>query len=464
MTQRIWAKSLAVSQGDDTHPLVLVTVDSLGIRLEMVEEVANRLAGKIGLPRDHLAVTFSHSHTTPKVNGASDTIFSTPIPPEHQLHIDQYTQQLTNWIEEVALAAIADRRPARLDWGTGRVGFAKNRRTPGGPVDHDLPMLVVRGFDQRVRAVYVTYACHCVTLSHNKISGDWAGYAQEAIEREFSGAVGLVSIGCGSDSNPSSGVTGENIAIAAEQGGEIAAEAKRLMQGELRPIQGPLRAALNHIDIPLDELPSKEQLEHRASQGGPAGYNATWQLQRLAADKELLEAIDYPIQTWSFGESLAMVFLAGEVCVDYSLRLKRELDPQRIWLHGYANDFCAYIPSERLRQEGGYGGGAEVVYFALPTTLRPGLERLIIDEVHRQVPKPFSRLAHPPGTHGSRAKTPQESLATRRTHQDFKVELVAAEPLMVDSVPVILETSVERDEADEGVSAAQRVFAVTESN
>jgi hypothetical protein len=129
-------------------------------------------------------------------------------------------------------------------------------------------------------------------------------------------------------------------------------------------------------------------------------------MQRLNAGKELLEAIDYPIQTWSFGESLAMVFLAGEVCVDYSLRLKRELDPQRIWLHGYANDFCAYIPSERLRQEGGYGGGAEVVYFALPTTLRPGLEGLIIDEVHRQVPQAFSRVADPLGTHGSRAKTP----------------------------------------------------------
>lgn len=436
VTQRIWAKSLAISRVDQAHPFVLVTVDSLGLRLKMVDEVAKRLARQVGLPRDHLAVTFSHSHTTPKVNGASDTIFSSPIPPAHQTHIDQYTRQLADWIEQVALAAIADLRPARLGWAIGRVGFAKNRRTEGGPVDHDLPMLVVRDPDAGVRAIYVTYACHCVTLSHNKISGDWAGYAQEAIERAFPGAVGLVSIGCGSDSNPSSGVTGGNVAVAVEQGGEITAEVKRLMQGKLRPVRGALQATLNRIDLPLDPLPSREQLEQVAKTEGPAGYNATWQLQRLDEGKQLLEAIDYPIQTWSFGESLAMVFLAGEVCVDYSLRLKRELDPQRIWVHGYSNDFCAYIPSERLRKEGGYGGGAEVVYFALPTTLRAGLERPIIDEVHRQIPQPFSRIADPQRTHGSRAGTPQESLRALRTHADLRVELVAAEPLVVDPVAI----------------------------
>ena len=85
-----------------------------------------------------------------------------------------------------------------------------------------------------------------------------------------------------------------------------------------------------------------------------------------------------------------MIFLAGEVCADYALRLKQELDPQRLWVHDYANDFCCYIPSERRLREGGYGGDAEVVYFSLPNTLKPGLEERIVDEVHRQTPASFS--------------------------------------------------------------------------
>src|SRR5207247_8877757 len=107
-------------------------------------------------------------------------------------------------LEQVALEALADRRPARLSWGIGQVGFASNRRTRGGPVDHDLPTLVVRQLDGNIRAIYISYACHCVTLSNNKISGDWAGFAQQAIEDAFPGAIAFTSIGCGADSNPSS--------------------------------------------------------------------------------------------------------------------------------------------------------------------------------------------------------------------------------------------------------------------
>ena len=55
---------------------------------------------------------------------------------------------------------------------------------PGGPTDHDLPVLAVRDPDGKLRAVWASYACHCVTLSNNKISGDWAGFAKEAIETD----------------------------------------------------------------------------------------------------------------------------------------------------------------------------------------------------------------------------------------------------------------------------------------
>ena len=88
------------------------------------------------------------------------------------------------------------------------VGFAMNRRTPGGPVDHALPMLRAADDDGTIRAILVNYACHCTTLdpADNLISGDWAGFAQEAIERDHPGAIALTLIGCGADANPESRV------------------------------------------------------------------------------------------------------------------------------------------------------------------------------------------------------------------------------------------------------------------
>ena len=436
VTHPIWAKAMAIG-GDQDKPLVLITLDSLGIRQSMADEVAARLATRAGIERSRVAITFSHSHTTPKVVGACDTIFSSPIPPEHQAHIDRYTQELTDALERVALEALADRQPARLQWAVGNVGFAKNRRTPGGPVDHALPMLVVRGpADDAIRAIFVTYACHCVTLSDNKISGDWAGFAQLAIEANHPGAVALVSIGCGSDSNPDSGVTGDNTAAAAGQGGQIADEVERLLGGELKAIAGETTATLNTIDLPLNPPPTREQLTTLAAEQSPAGYNAQFQLARLDRGEPLQTAIAYPVQCWTFGDSLAMVFLGGEICADYSLRLKQELDAERVWLHGYSNDFGCYVPSERLLREGGYGGGAETVYFALPNTLAPGLEQTIVDEVHRQVPPAYRPTGDAVRQSHARPKTPEESLAALKVKEGLIVEVAVADPLISDPIAI----------------------------
>ncbi len=437
VSQRIFARALAISHGNQS-PLVLITLDSLGVRTSMVNEVGRRLMESHQLPRQNLALTFSHSHCTPKVNSASDNIFSTAIPADHQKHIDRYTQELTDHITLAARKAIASRSPARLEWAVGKVGFAKNRRAAGGPVDHDLPVLFVRDIEtSKPKAIYVSYACHCVTLSFNKISGDWAGHAAAMIERRFPDCVGLVSIGAGSDQNPVSRISGDpgdNVAAAEQQGVEIATEVERLLSGRLKRISGKPAAVLKTIALPLKELPTREQLVQQTSKGRPTDrYNATTQLARLDRGEKLISEIDYPIQTWSFDDSFCMNFLAGEVCVDYALRLKSDIDRERFWLNAYSNDFGCYIPSERLLAEGGYGGGSEVPYFALPTTLQAGLEKLIIDEVHRQVPNAFHV---PKGTQGVAPKSPEESLQCMKTHDRLQVTLVAAEPQVTDPVAI----------------------------
>jgi putative membrane-bound dehydrogenase-like protein len=432
VTQQIWAKAMAISRGDQA-PVVIVTLDSLGIRESMLDEVIRRVQEKTGVSRGQLVVAFSHSHTTPKVNGACDNIFSRPIPDDHQTRIDRYTDELTDALETVVLEAVADRKPSHLSWSIGTVDFAKNRRTPGGPVDHDLPVLLVKGLEDEIRAVYVSYACHCVTLSHNMISGDWAGYAQEMIERQFPGSLALVAIGAGSDSNPDSGVTGDKVDVAAAQGARIADEVVRCVAEGMRPIRGDVSYQLRHVQLPLQELPAKEVWEERAREETPAGYNAQTQLARLQRGEMLQEEIEYPIQTITFGDDLHMIFLAGEVCVDYSLRLKKELDRDRIWVHGYSNDFCAYIPSERLLREGGYGGGAEIPYFALPAPFRPGLEEKIIQSVRQLTPPYFFAEK---STQGIAPRSPEESLDCLEIPPGMRVELVAAEPMIADPVAI----------------------------
>ncbi len=334
--------------------------------------------------------------------------------------------------------ALEQMAPAKLQWTVGEVGFARNRRTPGGPVDHRLPTLFVLSPQGDVRAVYVTYACHCVTLSHNKISGDWAGYAQEWLERKFPKAIALVSIGCGSDANPDSGVTGDRVDVASAQGAQIADEAARLLNGPLQELREPIHARYKTIELPLLPPPTREALQQTAAAGGPAGYNASHQLTRLDQGLPLLKHIDYPIQSWRFGDQCAWVFLAGEVCVDYAIRLRRELDGERLWIHGYANDFCAYIPSERLLREGGYGGGGEISYFALPNKFAAGLEQPIIDEVQRHLPTSWRTPTDETGAEnqGAPPRSPEQSAALMHVPASLRIEVAASEPVVVDPVAI----------------------------
>ncbi|MBA3271571.1 MAG: hypothetical protein H0T71_13795 [Acidobacteria bacterium] len=171
------------------------------------------------------------------------------------------------------------------------------------------------------------------------------------MQKEHPGAIALTSIGCGADANPSER---GSVEIATRQGRQIATEVARLLTSGLTPLSAPIATTLRRIDLPFDTHPTRAQWEATARQLDAAGHHARVNLARLDRGEQLQTALSYPIQTWNFSDQLAMVFLPGEVVVDYSLRLKREFDRNRIWINAYSNDVPCYIPSERILKEGGY--------------------------------------------------------------------------------------------------------------
>src|ERR1051326_60921 len=243
--QKIWGKALAIGS-DAENPAVLMTLDNCGIAEITYRELAQRLEKKAGLKPDRLAVSCSHTHCGPCTTDWAPNIFAQDIPSEQQATIDRYTRELTDKLEKAALAALKDRRTGRLAWSQGRAGFARNRRVVQGsgvqfgdnstaPVDQSLPVLLVTDEKGQVRALVANYACHCTTIGgeFNKLCGDWAGFAQEYLERDHPGAVALITIGCGADANPfPRGGADGGLGLARQHGEEIAAEVKRLDRKE----------------------------------------------------------------------------------------------------------------------------------------------------------------------------------------------------------------------------------------
>jgi neutral ceramidase len=400
--QKLWAKALAIGT-DSEGPALLLTLDNCGIAEGTYREIVRRLVQRTKLKQERIAITCSHTHSGPCTTDWAPNIFVQDLPVDQQETIDRYTRGLIGNVEQLTRAALKDRRPAKLSWSQGRVGFARNRRAVRGnaaqfgdnasdPVDHSLPVLRATDRNGKIRALIANYACHCTTLGGevNHICGDWAGYAQDCIERDHPGAVALVTIGCGADANPSPrGGADGGLAFARQHGEELAAEVNRLLGLTFIPLEGKLSTRLKEIDLPFGPQFTREQWVERVKQGGVVGYHARKQVERLNRGEKLAETLYYPVSTWSFGKELALVFLPGEVVVDYVLRLKQEFDPSRLWVTAYANYVPCYIPSRRILAEGGYEAEDSLWYYDRPARLSTNAENLIIKTVHELMPRSF---------------------------------------------------------------------------
>lgn len=388
--QHIFAKALAIGT-DREKPAVLISVDNCILPATVRAQILERLA-KRGVRNEKLAICVSHTHSAPKLKGAADNIFGMAPTAEEQMHIDRYTREFIDKVVAVADAALDDRKPAALSWAQGTAAFAGNRRTKGGPVDNDVPVLKVTGANGELRAILANYACHCTTLSHepNQICGDWAGYAQEYLEKEHPGVVAMTIIGCGGDANP---FPRGSVDFAKQHGQEITKAVDDLLAQPFKPLDKKLECRAKRISLSFDTLPTREEWERRAALKGPNDYpivyHAKKNLARLDRGEKLPKELPYMVEEWNFGDEMAMVFLCGEVVVDYSLRLKSEYDKSRLWINGYSNEVPCYIPSKRILKEGGYEGGGAMVYYDLPTRLADSTEERIVAAVHDVVPKSF---------------------------------------------------------------------------
>ncbi len=433
--QKLWVKAIALGAGKDAT--VLITVDNCGVCANVTQEVAGRLLRKAGLARERFAVASSHTHAAPCIVGFAPNIFAQPIPPEQMATIERYTREVTDAMEQAALDALSARKPSRLAWTEGSAGFAGNRRTVGGPVDHSLPVLVVRDLEAKVRAVVANYACHCTTMGSdiNKTAGDWSGFAQEELEKQIPGALALVSIGCGADSNPAPrGGPDAGLGWAQKHGQSLAAQVAHLIERKGVEIKAAPACVLKTIELPFQKHFTRPEWEARAQQPGIVGYHAQQYLARLGQGEVLPATLPYVVQSWSFGDQLAMVFLAGEVVVDYALRLKQELDAERIWITAYANDVPCYIPSKRILSEGGYEAVESLWYYGRPAQLSPEVEDLIVNTVKGMVPGSFH--ADPKKAEFPDPKSPEAALESMRPRPGWTIRLAAAEPLVVDPVAI----------------------------
>lgn len=382
----LWAKALVLEDATG-NKAVLITTDLLGLPEEVSENIRERLKIKFGLSKAQVLLNSSHTHSGPVLGSALSDIY--PLDAAERQKVIQYTRQLENQLVNLVGEAFKTIEPALVYAQNGVTRFQVNRRSNQeatllqqtelkGPNDYAVPVIKVVSTKGKLKAVAFGYACHPTVLNDYKWSGDYPGYAQEELEKNYPGVTALFFQGAGAEQNP---LPRRTEALARQYGRELASAVNRVLEEVMPALSPTLKVAYSEINLPLAKPPTQAALQQIANDSTVA-YNQRWAVRMLAElrqGKPFRTAYPYPLQVWKLGDQI-LLGLGGEVVTEYAIRLKKIYGLQTFVL-GYTNDVMAYIPSAKILQEGGYEGATSQMVYGLPSTWAPGIEETIISGI-----------------------------------------------------------------------------------
>jgi neutral ceramidase len=356
----LYAKALILDDGVG-HRGLIITMDLIGLSAKIAEPVAQRISEKTGLKRELILLNFAHNHAGPVLSLGPREEIDDPKPAPETI---EYTKWMMDQLVDLVTKAMGNLQPAKLSWSTGVANFVMNRRefTPSGIIlgvnsrgraDRTVPVLRIDDEQGKLKAVLFGCACHNTTLGPNNyaICGDFAGFAQAAIEEKMPGTIALFAIGCGGDANP---WPRGSMEAAKYHGKSLGEEVSRVLNGKLTPISGPLTTVYDFVDLPLKRVTRQELVALAEKSPTWQMGNAKTMLAMLDRNQKLPTTYRAPVGLWQFGQSLTIVALSGEVVVDYVHEIENAIGPLNLWPMGYCNDYFGYLPSARVDQEGGY--------------------------------------------------------------------------------------------------------------
>ncbi|WP_152364640.1 hypothetical protein [Microlunatus speluncae] len=357
--------------GDGRTDLLLVSVEWLGC-YDQTSRLRRVLGERTGIPERQILLSASHTHCGPAIRHADYA--------EHGWIDEDYLEAAIGKIARAAGIAARHRFPAVLRQGTGGCSVAMSRRlpdpdhpgrvfdsmlpNPDGVTDHQVGVITVESADDGVvRGIMINYACHPTSRGGLKVSGDFVGFAYDHLDEAFPYAQPSFLQGCGGDQKPRPVEPGaaafgtRTLDQVRDLGSDLGRAVQAAISAGLAPVTGPITIG-SAIEVLRTEPVSRETLEAERDRPS-ASYRKRWAevlLDRLDRGVPDLDRVEFELQTITFGTSLALVAMAGEMTVEHGLRLKRDHGTRfdQVLPLGYANGMVGYVPVARQFAEYGY--------------------------------------------------------------------------------------------------------------
>jgi neutral ceramidase len=378
------AKVFVLRQG--SQQLAWVFCDLVGIPAAVSSKVRDDAAAATGIPREHILLAATHTHTGPLYFGVLRDYYhhqaTQKFGRDRQEPNDypaELAETLTAAIQAAAKNAVAAELHARV---AEQTGLAFNRRyvkrdgsvatnpgklnpdviKPAGPVDPEVAMLLFRRGEEAAAGLTV-FALHCDTTGGTEFAADFPFFIERNLKRQFgetyisafaAGACGDVNHIDVSHDRPQKGPE-ESERIGARLAATVAGAVPKLASiDEVR-----LAAAARVVSVPLQKFSASEVADARAKLD-KVGTRELPMLEQVAAVKTVgvadygVDALPMEVQAFRLSRSVALVALPGELFVELGLAIKQQSPFATTIVVELANDNPGYIPTRPAFAEGSY--------------------------------------------------------------------------------------------------------------
>ncbi len=194
-------KACALALSLDGTDILLISVDNEGITKPLADKFRTAIEKASGVPARNVFLSTSHTHTGP----LAEPTVAFPAPEEP---IAQYQDFLARRLGDVAVLALADRKPAKMGFAVGhapdRIAYIRRYKMKDGStmtcppvgdpnIDHPIGTL-----DQRVNVlrfdreggesvVLVNYGLHADTINGELLSSDFPGWMRRTVDKALDG-------------------------------------------------------------------------------------------------------------------------------------------------------------------------------------------------------------------------------------------------------------------------------------
>jgi hypothetical protein len=377
----LYAKAIVLRQGDEQAALVFC--DLVGMSRAVTDAARQAASEKTKIPREHILIAATHSHTGPLYFGALRDYFHEQAVARHGSDPAEkvdYPAFLTQQLVAAITEAQQKLQPATLTPGVaelqgvsfnrrfhmkdGSVRFNPGRKNPdivrvAGPID---PLVHCLEFENaktgRAIGMLTVFALHLDTVGGTEYSGDYPHYLAQAA----GDAISVFGAGTCGDINHID-VTRDDQPKGQEMAAEIGAKLLQAAGDAIRKSGGevPTSLAVKQavVECPLQHYPANEIAKARVNMAKIGTRELSFleqvetykivALQSLPKDKLPLE-----VQAFRLSDDVALVGLPGEIFVELGLAIQAQSPFKNTIVIELCNDTPGYVPTRKAFAEGSY--------------------------------------------------------------------------------------------------------------